>query len=205
MIQSSDQDILKNYDRLPHHLSLEITRLFKEFFNDVFLFDEVQSIARPQTPLNIDFEYLLRFRPEFLLKGNRHLTGYKKRGLDSISYTQYNTQTVAQMRSVLDLLTYRVDEFVKWFNDKKFEDVSIKSEIRGLSHNTNLSHDCSKLNSQITLYFTYSQEILQMEDLAMTEDLQLSVSLNERYNESEVRINQWSNTNLTNMITPIKF
>ena len=105
MIQSSDQDILDEFDKLPYHIQYKITEFFKEFFSEILLFD---STVHTINPSSLNSFYDINFDPNFLIKGNRHLRGNKLRGLDVAMYTQTRTQTVAEMRAVLDLFIYKL-------------------------------------------------------------------------------------------------
>ena len=199
MIQSSDQDILKEFEKLPFHIQYKITEFFKEFFSDVFLFNSVTHTINSNS--NNSF-YNIKFNPNFLIKGNRHLRGDKIRGLDVAMYTQTRTQTVAEMRSVLDLFIYKLKEFTDQFNSMNLG-VAISCEPLGLSHNANLSHDCKRITSFINLIFVYRPEILQLKDLTMSDTVQINIQINEVYSESEVRIFQWSSSKNPNTINPI--
>lgn len=199
MIQSSDQDILNEFEKLPHHLQYKITEFFKEFFSDVFLFNSVTCNRASDT---FNSFYDIKFSPDFLIKGNRHLKGDKIRGLDAARYTQYRTQTVAEMRSVLDLFIYKLKEFTDQFNSKNLG-VSIFCEPSGLSYNANLSHDCKHIDSFTNITFVYGREILQLKDLIMSDKAQIAIHINEVYSESRIRIFQWNSSKNSNIINPI--
>ena len=199
MIQSSDRDILDEFDKLPYHIQYKITEFFKEFFSEVLLFD---STVHTINPSSLNSFYDINFDPNFLIKGNRHLRGNKLRGLDVAMYTQTRTQTVAEMRAVLDLFIYKLKEFVEQFNSKNLG-VSIIYEPSGLSHNAKLSDDNKNLISFINISFVYESKILQMKDFTMSDIAQINVQINNIYSESKVSISQWNISENPNTINPI--
>ena len=199
MIQSSDRDILDEFEKLPYHIQYKITEFFKEFFSDVLLFD---STIHTINSNHINPSYNIKFSPNFLIKGNRHLRDDKSKDFDVVMYTQTRTQTAAEMRAVLDLFIYKFKEFTKQFNSKNLG-VTIIYEPSGLSHNAVLSYDNKNLISFINISFVYESKILQMKDFTMSDIAQINVQINNIYSESKVSISQWSISENPNTINPI--
>ena len=197
MIQDTDQDIDIRFEKTnPYQLQLKITTFFKEFFEDVFNFDNVEHKKYVVSDDGMDATYskdafILHFKPQFLLKGSKHLKrGDNARGIDAAKYVMYRTQTVMDMRSVVDLLNYRLSEFVKQFNQAKLN-TAILSDAAGLAHNASLNHDASKVLSHFDMNMVYGLEMLNREDVTIDNMITFQITIDERYMFSNVHVIQW--------------